>query len=89
VGGWLSVVIDSGCLGVGDPACDAMVAWKVLDADARDGFRSALAIDDATWARGRGWVLSQAVAALSYCSPETNPVLVAQARRWLAEVLCA
>jgi aminoglycoside phosphotransferase (APT) family kinase protein len=85
--GCLSAVIDWGCLGVGDPACDAMVAWKALSADARDVFRAALSIDDSTWARGRGWALSQAVSALAYYTMETNPVLVVEARRWLAEVL--
>ncbi|MDQ5819813.1 MAG: aminoglycoside phosphotransferase family protein, partial [Actinomycetota bacterium] len=55
----LCAVIDFGCLGVGDPACDVMVAWKVLSADSREAFRTALSVDDATWARGRGWALSQ------------------------------
>ena len=85
--GRLSAVIDWGCLGVGDPACDVMVAWKVLTEDTRDAFRDAASVDAATWARGRGWALSQAVGALSYYTPETNPGLVVEARRWLAEVL--
>jgi aminoglycoside phosphotransferase (APT) family kinase protein len=87
VEGRLSAVIDFGCLGVGDPACDVMVAWKVLCADARDSFRAALSIDEATWARARGWGLSQALGALSYYTLETNAVLVHEARRWLSEVL--
>jgi aminoglycoside phosphotransferase (APT) family kinase protein len=86
-GGRLSGVLDWGCAGVGDPACDAMVAWKLLGEDAREAFRSELAVDDATWERARGWVLSQAVIALAYYTDETNAVLVAEARRWLAEVL--
>src|SRR5262245_60516871 len=55
VDGRLSAVIDFGCLGAGDPAIDLMVAWTFLPADARTVFRAALAVDDATWARGRGW----------------------------------
>jgi aminoglycoside phosphotransferase (APT) family kinase protein len=85
--GWLSAVIDFGGLGVGDPACDVMVAWKVLSADTRDGFRATLSVDEATWARSRGWALSQAVIALAYYTEETNRVLVREAQRWLAEVL--
>jgi aminoglycoside phosphotransferase (APT) family kinase protein len=85
--GRLTAVIDFGCLGVGDPACDVMVAWKVFSADARERFRTELSVDDATWARGRGWALSQALNALSYYTLETNPVLVVEADRWLAEVL--
>ena len=64
-------------------------AWKVLSADSRDIFRTALSIDDATWARGRGWALSQALGALSYDTLETNPVLVREARRWMVDVLTA
>jgi aminoglycoside phosphotransferase (APT) family kinase protein len=33
--GRLSAVIDFGCLGIGDPAWDVMVAWKVLSAETR------------------------------------------------------
>jgi aminoglycoside phosphotransferase (APT) family kinase protein len=87
--GRLSGVIDWGCLGVGDPACDVMVAWKVLSPEARAVFRDALSVDDATWARARGWALSQAVGALSYYTMETNPALVVEARKWLREALAS
>lgn len=72
--GRLSAVIDFGCLGVGDPASDVMVAWSYLSAETRDVFRSALPVDDATWARGRGWALWFGLGALSYYQ-STNPVL--------------
>ncbi|WP_069630041.1 aminoglycoside phosphotransferase family protein, partial [Streptomyces niveus] len=52
VDGHLSAVIDFGGLGVGDPACDLMVAWTTLSAETRPVFRAALGVDDATWARG-------------------------------------
>jgi aminoglycoside phosphotransferase (APT) family kinase protein len=64
-----------------------MVAWKVFPTETRTVFRAALSVDEATWARGRGWALSQALGALSYYTLETNPVLVREARRWLAEAL--
>jgi aminoglycoside phosphotransferase (APT) family kinase protein len=85
--GRLSAVIDWGSLGVGDPACDVMVAWKLLSADTRGMFREALSVDDSTWTRGHGWALSQALNALSYYTLETNALLVREARRWLTEVL--
>lgn len=85
--GRLSAVIDFGTLSVGDPACDVMAAWKLLSAEGRDVFRSELAVDEATWARGRGWAVSQAVGALAYYTEETNAVLVTEARRWAGEVL--
>jgi len=85
--GRLSTVIDWGCVGVGDPACDVMVAWKVLSADARNVFRNTLLVDVSTWTRASGWALSQALIALGYYTMDTNPVLVLEARRWMAEVL--
>jgi aminoglycoside phosphotransferase (APT) family kinase protein len=86
VRGRLSAVIDFGGLGVGDPACDLLVAWNLLPAETRDGFRAALGVDDATWARGRGWGLSVALTALPYYR-DTNPVIVRWARQMIDEVL--
>lgn len=56
--GRLTAVIDFGGLGLGAPACDCMVGWTLFGPQARKVFRDALDVDDATWARGRGWVLS-------------------------------
>ncbi|GIK38091.1 MAG: hypothetical protein BroJett011_19240 [Chloroflexota bacterium] len=86
VQGRLSAVIDFGCLGVGDPACDVMAAWLYLPAETRDLFRAALSVDDATWVRGRGWALSVGLIALPYYQ-NTNPVLAGIARRAIAEAL--
>jgi aminoglycoside phosphotransferase (APT) family kinase protein len=84
--GRISAVIDFGCLGVGDPACDLIVAWNLLSAQTRDVFRAALPVDDATWARGRGWALSVGLIALPYYQ-STNPVLAGISRRAIDEVL--
>jgi aminoglycoside phosphotransferase (APT) family kinase protein len=84
--GRLSAVIDFGCLGVGDPACDTMVAWTYLSAETRKVFRAALPVDDATWARGRGWALSFGLIALPYYQ-STNPVLSGIARYAIDEAL--
>ncbi len=86
VQGRLSAVIDFGCLGVGDPACDVMAAWTFLSAETRDVFRAALHVDDASWARGRGWALSFGLIALPYYR-STNPVLAGIARRAIDEAL--
>jgi aminoglycoside phosphotransferase (APT) family kinase protein len=51
-----------GTCGVGDPACDLAIAWTVLTADGRRAFRERLSVDDATWARGRGWALWKTLA---------------------------
>jgi aminoglycoside phosphotransferase (APT) family kinase protein len=85
--GRISGVIDWGLMGVGDPACDVMVAWKLHSPIARDAFREALPTDDATWERARGWALSQAVGALAYYTPESNPGLYGEGEAWLDLVL--
>jgi aminoglycoside phosphotransferase (APT) family kinase protein len=59
--GKLAAVIDFGTCGVGDPACDLAIAWTLLTADGRQAFRERLSVDDATWARGRGWALWKAL----------------------------
>ncbi len=86
VRGRLSAVIDFGCLGVGDPACDVMPAWLYLSAETRDVFRAALQVDDATWARGRGWALTFGLIALPYYQ-NTNLILAGIARRAIQEAL--
>ncbi|MDX3534606.1 aminoglycoside phosphotransferase family protein [Streptomyces sp. MB09-01] len=85
-GGRLTSVIDFGCTGVGDPACDLFPAWNLLPADAREVFREALGVDDATWRRGRGRTLSQALIALPYYR-RTNRTMAHNARHVIREVL--
>jgi aminoglycoside phosphotransferase (APT) family kinase protein len=86
VGGRLSAVIDFGCLNVGDPACDLQPAWNVFAGPSRERYREELDVDDASWLRGRGWALYQAVLALPYYW-DTNPGMIRQASRALAQVL--
>lgn len=83
----ISGVIDWGMMGIGDPACDVMVAWKLHSPEARDVFLDATRTDDATLARARGWVVSQAVAILAYYTPQNNPILYNEAKSWLDLVL--
>jgi aminoglycoside phosphotransferase (APT) family kinase protein len=84
--GRLTGVIDWGGAGVGDPACDLIVAWGVLPRETRNVFRAAVGVDDATWARGRGWALSVGLIALPYYR-KTNPTLAAIARHLIDEAL--
>lgn len=85
-GGRLSAVIDFGCMGAGDPACDLFPAWNLLPTDARGAFREALSVDDATWSRGRARTLSQALIALPYYR-ETNEAMAGNARHVIRAVL--
>ena len=59
--GQLSAVIDFGGLAIGDPACDLVIAWTWFSEESTIAFRAALNLDEATWARARGWALWKAL----------------------------
>ena len=84
--GGLAGVIDFGACALGDPACEALAAWMSLTGETRGTFRELLGLDDAAWARARGWALSCAVMALPYYRV-TYPEFAELARRTFAEVL--
>ena len=85
--GRLSSVIDFSDVGVGDPACDLVIAWSLFNHESRLIFKCNLeGIDENTWQRGRGWALSIAAIMLPYYK-NTNPVLAKLARRILSQVL--
>ncbi|XXX82746.1 aminoglycoside phosphotransferase family protein [Sorangium sp. So ce134] len=83
--GSLHAIIDFGSSGVGDPACDLVIAWTFLKGQSRDAFRSSVAADSATWARARGWALWKALLTLA-SSGRTHPSEQAP-RGVIAEVL--
>jgi aminoglycoside phosphotransferase (APT) family kinase protein len=85
-GGRLAAVIDWSLLGVGDPACDAIVAWSVLPSHVRRSFRAEAGFDEATWARGRGWALCCGLLQVPYYT-ETNPELADNGRHMVREIL--
>ncbi len=72
--GQLTAVIDFGLMGVGDPACDVMVAWWLFSGRSRETFRSTIDVDDHTWDRGRGWALTVGVVAHAHYL-KTNAML--------------
>jgi aminoglycoside phosphotransferase (APT) family kinase protein len=84
--GRLCGVIDFGCLGVGDPACDIAAAWRLLPQEVRASFRDAAGVDDDTWRRGRAWALSISLRELCVYRGAA-PRLETIAKRTLAEVL--
>ncbi len=84
--GQLRAVIDFGCVGVGDPACDLTIAWTLFAGASRAAFRAGVPVDRATWARGRGWALWKALITLVEYR-DTNPEKAAVAQRVLVEVL--
>ncbi|GGR59378.1 MULTISPECIES: aminoglycoside phosphotransferase family protein [Streptomyces] len=86
VDGCLSAVIDFGELGIGDPACDLVIAFTLMSARSRAAFRAALGVDDATWIRGRGWALATALNAYTHYAA-VNPRVAAQTTRQITEAL--
>jgi aminoglycoside phosphotransferase (APT) family kinase protein len=85
--GRLAAVIDFGTSGVGDPACDVVIAWTLLSGDSRDAFRSVLGVDAATWSRGRGWALWKALISLVGNLDEDDAAAAAYNRRTIDRVL--
>ena len=59
--GRLAAVIDFGTCGVGDPACDLVIAWNTLTRAEHRIFRDAAGLDPRTWRRARGWALWKAL----------------------------
>lgn len=81
----LVAVIDFGAIAVGDVACDLTVAWTLFTDASRRAFQSAMACDDATWARARGWALWKALILIAWGRGPASAVR--DAKRVLDEVL--
>ena len=86
VDGRSSAVIDFGCLNVGDPACDLQPAWNLFAGESRARYRAELDVDHASWLRGRGWALFQAVVVTAVLLG-IEPGMIRQASHALEEVL--
>lgn len=84
--GKLTAVIDFGTSGVGDPACDLVIAWGMFSGESREAFRQAVGQDDGTWARARGWLLWKSLLVLSGCI-DTDQEQAAVNQRLIADVL--
>jgi aminoglycoside phosphotransferase (APT) family kinase protein len=84
--GRLAAILDFGSSGVGDPACDTVIAWTFLSGAGRARFRRELDVDAATWSRGRGWALWKALITL-VGHLERNSPDAALARRDVEQIL--
>ena len=86
----ISGVLDFGDLTAGDPATDLAVAWMLLDEPGRGLVRDAAGrgplgpVDDATWARARGWALALGIAFLAHSAQDERMARIA--RRTLGAV---
>jgi aminoglycoside phosphotransferase (APT) family kinase protein len=83
--GRLSAVIDFGTSGVGDSSCDLAIAWTFFEGESRQAFRAAIDLDEATWARGRGWTLWKALITVS--GHDANQAEAGRFRRVIDELL--
>jgi aminoglycoside phosphotransferase (APT) family kinase protein len=86
VNGQLSAVIDFGQLTTGDPACDVAIAWTLFKDESREAFRTVLALDEDTWARGRGWTLWKALI-IAAGQIDSNAIEASEAWRIINEVI--
>ncbi len=84
--GRLSAVIDFASARAADPAGDLLAAWYLFEGDSRRAFRDALGVDQDTWARGRGWVLSLEMIAIPYYRTR-NPAAVSDGNPTIHETL--
>ena len=84
--GRLNAVIDFGCLGVGDPACDYAIAWTFFSGESRETFHSVLSVDNSTWARSRGWALWKSLITLVK-SVDTDLVVAETARQTIDAII--
>ena len=81
----LSAVIDFGCLGIGDPACDLTIAWTFFSGPSREAFRRHLEADAGTWARARGWAIWKAL--ITMADARTDVPKRQEAQRVFNEVI--
>ncbi len=86
-GGRLAAVLDFGSSGIGDPACDMVIAWSFLDGPSRERYRAALGVDAATWSRGRGWGLWKALITLVGHLESDEPDEVAARKREIDRIV--
>ncbi|MFJ4434926.1 aminoglycoside phosphotransferase family protein [Streptomyces sp. NPDC088923] len=85
--GRLHAVLDFGTLSVGLPDAEHSPVFD-LPPQARTAYREALALDDVTWARARGWALAVALMGIPYyweTLPDFATECVARVRNVLAD----
>lgn len=82
----LVAIIDFGCMAIGDPACDLVIAWTLLKDKSRKIFISMLDIDDDTWTRARGWALWKALITLDALKDKKSVKALKQ-KKIIADVL--
>ncbi len=83
----LHAVIDFEGVCVGDPSCDLVLAWTLLDTKSRTIFKERLSLDDDTWSRARGWCLWKALFSLNNSEDKGNDEALKR-KIIIEEILC-
>lgn len=76
----MTAMIDFGCMAVGDPACDLVIAWTLFEGKARKLFKDSIDLDADTWARARGWALWKAQFELVACKDQDSAMALDKLR---------
>lgn len=76
----ICAIIDFGCMGIGDPACDLTIAWTFFKNKSREIFKRVLSLDPDTWIRARGWALWKALYELSVLKDMLSAKAIEQKR---------
>lgn len=84
--GKLSAVIDFGGMGMGDPACDLVIAWTYLEGSSREIFIKEMNLDEDTWERAKAWALWKATFVLCELD-DTNSIEGLEQIRIIKEIL--
>lgn len=83
----VAAIIDFGCMAVGDPACDLVIAWTLLDSESRRTFKSHLCLDPDTWARASGWALWKALITITLLNKDKTIPEVVKQKEIIDEIL--
>jgi aminoglycoside phosphotransferase (APT) family kinase protein len=83
----LAGIIDFGCMAVGDPACDLVIAWTLLKNESRKKFKSHVSLDCDTFNRARGWALWKAMVNILLLKDITCPEALMQ-KNLIDEIIC-
>lgn len=70
--GHLYALIDFGGMGIGDPACDLVIAWTFFKNKSREIFKQSVGLDQDTWNRAKGWALWKAFITLQQCENKNS-----------------
>ena len=67
----ITAIIDFGSMGLGDPACDLVMAWTFFHNASKSTFIKHVKADNDTWSRAKGWALWKALITIAPLKDKT------------------